>query len=259
MNSLKLTLRQVKYTNKAFWRNPAAVFFTFAFPLMFLVVFTTIFGGNNTVRISASQTIHTSTFYVPAIAVFAIISACYTNLAVSITSAREEGSLKRLHGTPMSARAYLSGRIIHAVLIAILLVAIVVIFGRLFYHANIPTSTLPAFLLTVIIGSASFCALGLALTAFIPNADAAPAVVNGIIMPLLFISNVFIPLNNPPVWLSTTAKIFPVKHFSSSMLASYFPTAGQSALRPTDLVIMLVWGVAGLLIAIRFFTWEPKR
>jgi len=259
MNNFKLALKQVGYTNKAYWRNPASVFFTFAFPLIFLVIFTLIFGGNNTTRISATQTVHTSTFYVPAIAVFSIISACFTNIAISVAFSRDAGILKRTRGTPLPSWAYFFGRIVHAILIAILLVAIVTAFGALFYHAKLPTSSLPAFLLTLIVGAASFCSLGLATTVLIPNAEAAPAVVNGIILPLLFISNVFIPLNNPPAWLNTLSKIFPVRRFSESMLASFFPVAGQSTFRWTDLLVMLVWGIFGLVIAIRYFSWEPKR
>jgi ABC-2 type transport system permease protein len=260
MNNLHEVFRQVRYTNKTYWRNPAAVFFTFAFPLMFLVIFTTIFGGDdNTVHISPTLSVSTSTFYVPAIAVFSIISACYTNLAISIAASRDTGALKRLHGTPLSAKVYLLSRIIHSILISIILVAIVIIFGALFYHAQVPTTTLPAFLLTLVVGAGTFCALGLAVAAIIPNADAAPAMVNGIMLPLLFTSNVFIPLTNAPAWLNIFSKIFPVKHFSSSMLASYFPIAGQSAFRATDLLIMLAWGIGGLLIAIRYFSWEPRR
>jgi ABC-2 type transport system permease protein len=259
MGDFKLLLHQVRYTNKAFWRNPTRVFFTFLFPLIFLVIFTLIFGGNNTTRISPTQVIHTSTFYVPAIAVFSIISACFTNIAISVSIERDEGVLKRTRGTPLPAFVYLMARVVHAVLIAILSVALVIVFGILFYHVNFPSHTLLPFILTLIIGSACFCALGLAVTAIIPNADAGPAVVNGIILPLLFISNVFIPLTNAPKWLDTVSKIFPVRHFSDSMLTSFFPIAGQSPYKWTDLLIMCLYGIVGLLIAVRYFSWEPRK
>jgi ABC-2 type transport system permease protein len=266
MSDLGLALNQVRYTNKAFWRSPASAFFTFAFPLMFLVIFTVLFGADDTCigqvlpgRGCVGQTISTSTFYVASISAFSVITACYTNIAISITFARDSGVLKRIRGTPLPAWTYLFGRIIHAVFVAILLVAICAVFGRLFYDARLPISTMGPFLLTLVVGAASFTTLGLAITSIIPNADASPAVVNASILPLLFISDVFIPLENPPAWLDMTAKIFPVKHFVEGMLASYFPLPGQSSIRTGDLLIVGLWGLAGLLLAMRYFSWEPRR
>jgi ABC-2 type transport system permease protein len=266
MSDLGLALNQVRYTNKAFWRNPASAFFTFAFPLMFLVIFTVLFGTSETCigpvmpgRGCVGQTVSTSTFYVASISAFSVITACYTNIAISLSFSRDLGILKRIRGTPLPSWSYLFGRIVHAVLVAILLVAICAVFGRLFYDARLPISTLGPFLLTLVVGAASFCTLGIAITSIIPNADASPAVVNASILPLLFISDVFIPLENPPAWLDIIAKIFPVKHFVEGMLASYFPLPGQSSIKGWDLLIVAAWGVAGLIFAIRYFSWEPRR
>jgi ABC-2 type transport system permease protein len=255
VNSFVLALRQVGYTNKAFWRNPASAFFTFAFPLMFLVIFTAIFGGGQ-VTTASGITVSTSTFYVPAIAVFSVITACYTNIAIGLSFTRDTGVLKRIHGTPLPGSAYLLGRIIHAVLVALVLVALCAAFGAVAYHATLPSSGLPAFLLTLVIGAASFCALGIALASFIPNADAAPAVVNASILPLLFISNVFIPLRNPPAWLDALSSIFPVRHFADALVGSFLAVQG-TGVNGSDLVVVGVWGIVGLAIAVRFFSWEP--
>jgi ABC-2 type transport system permease protein len=249
-----LTLRQLKYTNRSFWRNPASAFFTFAFPLMFLVIFTAIFSGTTA---TLGLNVSTSTYYIPAIASFSIITATYTNLAVSVTFLREAGTLKRIRGTPMPAMNYLTARIIHAVLMAILLVVIVTVFGVAFYHAHVTARTLPAFLVTIVVGAASFSALGLALTAVIPNADAAPAVVNASILPLLFLSGVFIPLPDHTTWYVTVAKIFPVYHFTHALLSAFFLPVG-SGFQGRDLLILGIWGVVGLVAAVRFFVWEPR-
>ena len=79
----------------------------------------------------------------------------------------------------------------------------------------------------LVVGAAAFCALGLAITAVIPNADAAPAaIVNAIILPLLFLSGIFIPLgNNTPAWILWIGRIFPVKHFADGMQAGFLGTA----------------------------------
>lgn len=256
MNALSLAFRQVGYINKAFIRNPASLFFTLIFPLMFLVIFTVIF-GNGHIEVAPGQTVRVSTFYVPAISVFSVITACYTNIAVSLTFSRDSGALKRIHGSPLPVWSYMFARIFHAIVIAILLVVICGAFGAVFYGATLPSTTLPAFALTLVVGAAVFCVLGVAITGFIPNADASPAIVNGSILPLLFISNVFIPLQNPPAWLDIFGKIFPVRHFADALIGSYFQLSG-SGLHTNDLLVLGAWGIGGLLVAIRFFQWEPR-
>ncbi len=256
MSSLALAARQVWYINKAFIRNPASLFFTLVFPLMFLVIFTVIF-GNGHVLVGPGRLVRVSTFYVPAISTFSVINACYTNIAIGLSFSRDSGVLKRIHGSPLPVWSFMAARIVHAVIIAILLVVICSAFGALFYGAELPQSTLPAFALTVVVGAATFSALGVALTAFIPNADASPAVVNGTILPLLFISNVFIPLQNPSGWIDVVGKIFPVRHFADAMIGSFFQLSG-SGLHTNDLLVMAAWGVGGIVVALRFFDWEPR-
>ena len=256
MKDLRLALRQGWYINKAFIRNPASLFFTLIFPLMFLVIFSVIF-GNGHIQVGPGQTVRVATFYVPAISAFSVITACYTNIAISLTISRDSGALKRIHGSPLPVWSYMFARIFHAIVIAILLVAVCAAFGAVFYGATLPTSTLPAFGLTLIVGAAVFCVLGVAVTGFIPNADASPAVVNGTILPLLFISNVFIPLQNPPAWLDIAGKIFPVRHFADALIGSFFQLSG-SGLHTNDLLVLGAWGVGGIAVGIRFFQWEPR-
>jgi len=246
VTGIGLALRQVRFENRAFWRNPAAAFFTFVFPLMFMVIFNVLIGRGNP---------EASRFFTPAIIVFAVITATYTNLAMSVTMARDEGILKRMRGTPLPAWAYLAGRIGHAIAIGVLLVIIVAAFGALFYGVEVPWRQLPQLLLTLVLGAATFCILGLALTSFVPNADAAPAVVNATVLPLLFISNVFIRLDAAPAWIEAVSRFFPVRHFADAMLDVY---AG-SGLAWSDLGVMAAWALAGAVVALRFFSWEPRQ
>ncbi|MGI8425519.1 MAG: ABC transporter permease [Actinomycetota bacterium] len=257
MNAAALAFRQVRYENKSFWRNPASAFFTFAFPLMFLFIFGTVFGDRT--LIMDGQRVKQATFIVPAIAVFAVISACFTSIAMSISLAREQGVLKRKRGTPMPPTAYLAGRILHATAIEVLLVAIVVAAGRLFYGVAIPTHTLGAFVVTLIVGALSFSALGFAITAAVPNAEAAPAVVNAVVLPLLFISDVFLGPNQSPEWMRRIADLFPIRHYLQAMLHSYNPFENGAGYAWQDLGIVAAWGLAGIILAVRFFKWEPSR
>jgi ABC-2 type transport system permease protein len=255
VSAIGLSLRQVRYTNKAFWRNPASAFFTFAFPLMFLVIFTALFGGGEAEL--DGRTFSVSALYVPSIAAFSVITACYTNIAISVSFLRDTGVLKRIHGTPLPGWAYVLARVIHAVIISVILVAIVAAFGRLFYDVDLPTGTsLLRFLVTLVVGAASFAALGLAITAVIPNATAAPAIVNASILPLLFLSGVFIPIqDDTPAWVDTVGNIFPIRHFVDAMYAAFLGTPFSWG----DVLFVAAWGVAGVLLATRFFSWEPRK
>ena len=260
MSALRLSLRQVRFTNKAFWRNPAAAFFTFVFPLMFLVIFTTLF-GNTEVTLPGPDgqpiTVSQSTFYVAAMAAFAVITACYTNLAISVCFQRDAGILKRVRGTPLPGPAYLSARVLHAVLVSVVLVTITAAFGATFYGSDLPGGVdLLVFVLVVLVGAASFSALGLAVTAIVPNADAAPPVVNVTILPILFLSDIFIPLgDDPPTWVNVVGQVFPVRHFSEAMQAGFIGTEFQWS----DVLVVALWGVAGLVLAASFFSWEPRK
>jgi ABC-2 type transport system permease protein len=254
VSAAALTVSQMRYVNKAFWRNPASAFFTFAFPLMFLAIFTALLGGG-TVHIGG-RAVHQSTYYVAAMAAFAVITACYNNIAIGLTFQRDAGVLKRTNGTPLPPTVYLLARVVHALLVSVLLVAITVGFGRLFYSADIPTGTaLAQFLVMLAVGAATFCALGFAVTAIIPNADAAAPIVNATIFPVLFLSGIFIPLgDSTPAWITWTSRIFPVKHFADAMRAGFVGTAFDWY----DVLVVGVWGVAGLIVAVRFFNWEPR-
>jgi ABC-2 type transport system permease protein len=258
MSSPKLMLRQVGFTNKAFWRNPASAFFTFAFPLMFLVIFTALL-GNNTTKYGTTE-VKFSTIYVVAMAAFGVISACYTNIAISVSFQRDTGILKRTRGTPLPSWAYLTARVMHAMIVGGILVVITLAFGRLFYKASLPTGLpLLQFLVVFLVGSLSLSALALALTAAIPNADASPAIVNASILPLLFLSGVFIPLgSNPPQWIKIIGKVFPIKHFVDAMNGSFLAKY-QFHFSWWDVLIVAAWGVAGLILAARFFSWEPRK
>jgi ABC-2 type transport system permease protein len=264
VNAASLAVRQVRFTNRAFWRNPASAFFTFAFPLMFLVIFTSLLGSGE-ILIQGTD-LDQATYYVGAMGAFGVVSACFTNIAITVTFQRDQGILKRLRGTPLPSWTYLSARVVHSMLVASILVAITLAFGRLFYGTALPTGVpLLEFVLTFVVGGLSLAALALALTGAIPNADAAPPIVNAVILPLLFLSGIFIPLgDDAPDWIRFVGQIFPVKHFADAMLAGFLGnvTVGGVRVFPfdwSDILVIAAWGLAGLILASRFFSWEPRK
>jgi ABC-2 type transport system permease protein len=268
MNIAALTLVQMRYVNKAFWRNPASAFFTFAFPLMFLVIFTALLGGGEV--LVGGRLVHQSTYYVAAMGAFSVITACYNNTAVGLTFQRDAGVLKRTNGTPLPSAVFFTAKVLHALLVSLLLVAITVTFGKVLYQAEIPTGApLFRFLVILMVGAASFCALGFAITAVIPNADAASPIVNATILPLLFLSGIFIPIGkDAPGWIKVISNVFPVRHFFDAMSSAFLGNAtvstpgGPVRAFPfdwADLAIVAVWGIAGLVLAARYFSWEPRK
>ena len=257
MRTVLLSLRQVKYENKAFWRNPPAVFFTFIFPLVFLVIFNVLF-GTQPLELPGGIT-HLSTYYVPGIAALSVVSASYMNVAMRISFSRDQGVLKRIKGSPLPSVSFITARILHSTIISILLVTIVVSAGILIYEVEPPTNTIPALLTTLFVGAAAFSALGFAITVIVPNADAAPAVVNASILPILFISDVFIPLQGAPQWLTIIAQIFPVFHFSAALQAGFNPFETGLGFRLVHLMVMSAWFIFGVVVTARFFSWEPRR
>jgi len=256
LSDLGLAVRQIKYENLAFWRNPPAAFFTVAFPLMFLVIFNLAF-GNETIEVDGSTTPY-STFIIPQIVTLEIVSAQYTNIALGLVFARDGGLLKRFRGTPLPAWAYMFGRIVHATLIGVLLTIVTVAAGALFYGVDVPTNTMPAFVVSLVIAAACFSSLGMAATTMVPNADAAPAIINFSILPLLFL-DVFIRIDKAPIWLDAVRNFFPVRHAVRAIEAAFNPFATGSGFEWGHLAVMAAWALAGALIATRFFSWEPRR
>jgi ABC-2 type transport system permease protein len=257
MNDATIALRQVEYEQKSFWRNPVSAFFAFLFPIIFLVVFATIF-KDTTTRVNGVANINYNDYYIPALTAFGVIGACFTNIAASISIRRDDGILKRLRGTPLPSWAFLFGVVGSSVIVSLLLVALTDSFGILVYGVHVPNHIGPL-VLTLAVGAMSFCALGLAMTVAIPNAEAAPAIVNAVLLPLVFISGTFFPID-PASAVTKIAEYFPVKHFINAMFNAFDPAhLSASGFSGNDLLIIAAWGAFGLLIAVRRFRWEPRR
>jgi ABC-2 type transport system permease protein len=255
MSGVALLVHQFRFDQKIFWRNPASVFFTAVFPLLFLFIFATFFKNAEIEGLDVDG----ATYYVPAIVALSVISATTVKLAMNLSSEREAGMLKRLRGTPLPPSAFVAGRVGNSLVISLILVVLVSVIGALFYGVSIPTQTMPAVLVTLAVGAASFSCLGFALAAVIPSEDAAPAVTNAIVFPLYFVSGVFVPADEIPDGILHFADIFPVRHFFEAFFTAWDPNTTGAGFALGDLAIVAAWGVLGLLIAVRYFRWEPRH
>ena len=256
MSAVALALHQFRYDQKSFWRNPGAVFFTVALPLMFLFIFESIFGQDILEQLGG---LRTATYYIPAILTLAVVSATLQSVAIRLTIDRENGILKRGRGTPMPGWVFFAGRVGNAIVVSALMLVVVPAIGRLLYDVEIPWERLPAVLITLTIGAASFCCLGIALSAAIPSEDAAPAITNVAVLPLYFLSGVFIPETEIPDGVLHFANLFPIRHFFEAFFTAWSPDTVGAGFEWGHLAVVAGWGAAGLVLAIRFFRWTPRR
>jgi ABC-2 type transport system permease protein len=247
--SLDLLAHQVRYEQLSFWRNPQSAVFTFVFPVVFVVIIGALFRAAGASSyfdgVSAVQ------YYVPTIAALSVVGSCYGQLAVALAARRQNGILKRVRATPLPAWAYFAGLLAHCVLVSFVDIALIIGIGRV-YGMPLP-SDWPAIALTLVVGAASFCALGVAVASVISNAEAAPAVAQLVLFPLLFVSGTYLPIHSET--LNRVAGWLPVRPFNEVLLG----LIGQHA-DPDwrDVGVLLVWGVAGAFIAVRRFRWNPR-
>lgn len=251
-----LALAQVRYQLLLFVRVPVGVFFTLALPLVILVVFNALFGDATVSTDEGEWPLRQ--FYTGALAVFAAVSATYTNLANMVPIRRDEGVLKRWRSTPLPTSAYVAGAVGSALVIAAVGVVVMLGLGVVAYGLEVQADKLPAALLTFVVGVATFAALGMAVAALVPTASAASAVANATILPLAFVSNVFVAIEEPPRWLALVGDVFPLKPFVTSFQDAFNPLVDAPAFNWPELGFIGLWGVVGAVVAVMRFRWEPS-
>jgi len=252
--ALSKVIHQLKFDLLIFRRNPAATFFTVILPLIFLVIFTSIF-GNNELANGASI----ATLYVPGILTLAIVSATSVNLAITMTTRRERGVLKRIRSTPIPQWVFIISQMLAGGVIAFVMTVIISAMGRVLYGVELQWATLPSLIVSLLLGAMAFAAIGLALTVIIPSEDAAPAVTNAVFLPLYFISGVFIPDTEVPSWVTTVGNFFPVSHLNQALQESYNPFADGAAWPWNHWLVIAGWGLVGAVITSLKFRWTPNR
>lgn len=254
--TVHLVAIQTRYQLLSFWRIPVAFFFTLALPLILLVLFNATFGDQTIVTDEGSWSVRQ--FYTGGLAAFTAVSATYTNLATMVPIRRDEGVLKRWRGTPLPTWIYISGFILSAVIIAFFGVVMMLTLGVVVYDLEIVWAKMPAAAVTFLVGVASFAALGMAVASLVKSSSSASAAANATILPLAFISNVFIATDTGPGWIETVGNLFPLRPFVESFQDCFSPFIEPPAFNWPKLGFVLLWGVAGLVVAMRRFTWEPS-
>jgi ABC-2 type transport system permease protein len=248
--------RHIGYQVRLFLRTPIAVFFVILLPLIMLVLFNALFGGNTVDTGFGSW--KTSQFYTGGLAVFTAVSATFTNLANTVPIRRDEGVLKRWRGTPQRPWVVLGGMIGASILLAAVATLVMLAIGVVAYDLDVNAAKVPAAIVTFVIGVASFAAMGMAVAGLCPTASAASALANVIILPMAFLSDVFIPIEDPPGWLKTLGDVLPLKPLAEAFQNAFNPAVDAPAFDGGRLARVAAWGVVGLLVALKWFRWEPS-
>jgi ABC-2 type transport system permease protein len=246
-DAVTLAWRQYRLERIMFWRNPTAAFFNFLLPLIFLGLFGAIFHAQQ----------DNLNVIVPGIAGMSVMSTTFTALAMNLTFLREQGVLKRIRGTPLPSGSYLAAIAGNAVTNAAVQVAVVVIAGKLFFNIDWPKDWIELFVF-VIAGVGCLAALGVAFSHVIPNFDAAPAYVNAVFLPVIFISGVFYDAHDAPAFLRDIAQALPLTHIIDG-LSGALVTGRSLSDNASALAVIAIWAAFGLVFAVRGFSWEAKR
>jgi ABC-2 type transport system permease protein len=252
----RLVAHQLRYDLLVTARNPQSRFFTLALPVIFLVLLTSVF-GDHTTHVHG-EAIKNSTYYVPGIATLGIVGVAFVNLVITVTAQRESGVLKRRRSTPVPAWVLIAGRALTAAILTIVIVTVVLVIGRVAYGVRLPGATVPACLLGVAVGAACFCCLAYAVSSFIRSEDAAQPVVQATVLPLYFISGVFIPKGQLSSALRDVASVFPVSHLDDALFKAFDPATRGSGIAGRDLLVLALWGIGGLLVGLWRFSWSPR-
>ena len=246
---IALAAWQMRYEQRAYWRNRGRGIFTFVFPLMFLVIFASL---NKGAHISSLGGIPYDDFFVPGILAYGVIATTYVNMAISTAILRDQGVLKRMQGTPLPRWAYMAGRIGSTILLVAAMTAVTLALGVLAYGVHLRVSTLPGLLCALLLGAACFTALGIGIVRFIKNAEAAPPIVNFAILPLTFISGVFFVTNGMPGWLQQVAEVFPIRALAVASQHAFNPYTTGAGFQGDDLLTLVIWLAAGVWLMRRF-------
>jgi ABC-2 type transport system permease protein len=244
---VSMAWRQYRLERRLFWRNPSAAFFNFLLPLLFLAFFGAILHGNQ----------HDLNVIVPGIAGMSVMSTTFTALAFNMTFLREQGVLKRIRGTPMPSLSYLMGIAGNAITNTAVQIVIITVAGRLFFGTGWPRDWVEL-MVFVCAGVVCFASLGVAFSHAIPNFDSAPAYVNAVFLPVIFVSGVFYDAANAPSFLRGIAQALPLKHLIDGLSGAMVKGTSLSA-NVSALGVIAAWALLGMFFAVRGFSWEQRR
>jgi ABC-2 type transport system permease protein len=248
---------------KTFFRERETVVLIFALPAVLLVMLGAIFGG----RAAPAAGVTVGQLFVAGMIAGGIMSTSFQYLGIAIAAERDQGTLKRLYGTPLPHTAYFIGKIVQVFVCMMAEIAVLMIVGASFYHLHLPSSAGRwwTFAWVCVLGCGACSLLGIAVSSLPRSARGASPMITLPFLVIEFISGVFIPFNNVPAWLQQVAAAFPLKWMAQGLRSVFLP-AGAAVLEPAHswehgrvALVLTVWIAAGLVLCVRTFRWQSRR
>ncbi|MEU8029954.1 ABC transporter permease [Streptomyces sp. NPDC049099] len=247
---------------RQFFRRREQVAFTFAFPVVFLFLFASIF--HDAVRgagITASQ------LYVPAMTASGIMSTSFQSLGISIAVERDEKVLRRLRGTPMPPAAYFLGKIWLVLFTGVLETAILLTVGTVFYDVHLPwdAGRWFDFAWIFVLGLTGCALLGIAISSVPRSAKSASSVVVLPFLVLQFISGVYIAIDTLPGWMLDIGALFPLKWMCQGLRGVFLPDSARVLEQAGSwefgriALVLGAWCIGGLALCLLTFRWKNRR
>jgi ABC-2 type transport system permease protein len=257
-SAVSLVTHQARYDLRAFRRNTRARIFTLAVPVVLLLILVSLFRGGTVT--AGGVTVKIAAYYVPHIAAMAIVGAGMINLLITLVAKRESGSLKRRRATPVPAWVLIAGDAATSIVSSLVVVVVLVAIGSLGFGVTVNGAAIGVAAVVTIVGAAAFCCLAYALSGLVGSAESAGPMVQLSTLPVYFISGIYVPDNVLPHWLLDVASVLPVRPLAVALEAAFVPaTNGGQRFALVPVLVVLAWGVAGLIIAVRKFSWMPRR
>ena len=264
MNTLKETVRIGVLRSflevKQFMRQRESVVFTLFFPVILLFIFGTVFKDTIAPGVTFSQ------YFVAGMIASGLVNTGFQQLAITIPMERDDGTLKRLRGTPMSVSSYFIGKALLVTILMIVQTILLLFFGSVVFDLNLPTDPMLWWNFTwlVVLGSACSTVLGIAFSVVPKSGRGASAVVSPIVIILQFFSGVFFVFTSLPVWMQQFAALFPLKWLTQGMRSVFLPAdfATQEVAADWEIgktaLILIIWLFLGLIISIKTFKWSRQ-
>jgi ABC-2 type transport system permease protein len=261
MSPAQLIWHEFRYERRSFRRDPLALFFALGLPLLYVVIFVSLFGNERIAFAYGDQPgpLKAHTVMLAGFIAIAVISATFFNLAVTLVQERETGILKRFRGTPLPTWGFIAGHVGTSIILGIGAAGALLALGHLAYGIPVPVAGLPALLLALLVSCSACCCLGFAFTLAVRKATAAVPLGTGVTLALYFLSGNFFVIEHRPLPLRVVGAVFPVKHLNDALLTPLNPNMTGSRIEWLDLLVITAWGLGGLFVALRFFRWTPRR
>jgi ABC-2 type transport system permease protein len=241
---------QLRAEQLVFWRSREAAVFIFVFPPMLFLLLGSVYDGEIDGYPAADVLLAGLLGYGAA-------NTAFAGLTIQLVIRRESGVLKRLRATPLPQWTYLASVLLSTLAIFALQTVVIVALGRFLFDADLPDRWI-SLAGAVLLGVAGFAGVGLGAASLIRSAEGSSAVVNVILLPMAFLSGAFGPTDDYPEVLQAIGEVLPLKHFIDAVSAVYLD--GEPLWRQGGAIaVVAAWGLAGLLVAARRFSWEPRE